>query len=68
MQNNEKITELKKNLPLGGRLEVSKRVNLNPRTVDNILKGKSARMTNIIKVIKATQDVINEFTEITQKA
>ncbi len=68
MQNNSKITELKNKLPLGGKLEIIKRTNLNFRTVDKILNGKPARMANVIKVIKTAEDVVNEFTEITQKA
>ena len=68
MQNNSKITELKNKLPLGGKLEIIKRTKLNFRTVDNILNGKPARMANVIKVIKTAEDVVNEFTEITQKA
>jgi hypothetical protein len=63
-----KITELKNKLPLGGKLEIIKRTKLNFRTVDNILNGKPARMANVIKVIKTAEDVVNEFTEITQKA
>lgn len=66
MQYIDKITKLKNKLPLGGKQEIIKRTNLNFRTVDNILNGKPARMANVIKVIKTAEDIVNEFTKITQ--
>ncbi|WP_449398504.1 hypothetical protein [Chryseobacterium wanjuense] len=64
MQNNKKITELKNNLPLGGKVELSKRTGLTARTIDNIFKGKPCRMKNMMKVIKEAENIIAEYKEV----
>jgi hypothetical protein len=66
MQNNIKITEIKNNLPLGGKVELSKRTGLTGQTVDNILNGKPARMKNVIKVIQEGEKIITEYKEVTE--
>jgi|GEM_PF-2200563 len=66
MQNNTKITEIKKNLPLGGKSEISKRTGLTQQTVHNILNGKPGRMSNVIKIIKSAESIIKEYREITE--
>lgn len=66
MQNNTKITELKKNLPLGGIAELVKRTELSAITISNILKGKPCRMENMKKVITEGNNIISEYKELTE--
>jgi len=66
MQSNSKILELGKKLPLGAKKLIAETLNMNYKTVDNILKGKEARMNNTVKVIQEAKKVLAEFEKATQ--
>ncbi|PQA92764.1 hypothetical protein SAMN05421796_11051 [Chryseobacterium piscicola] len=65
MQNN-KIIEIKNNLPLGGINELIKRTKLSGITINNILKGKPCRMKNMEKVITEGDKIILEYKQLTK--
>lgn len=65
MQNN-KIIEIKNNLPLGGINKLIERTKLSGITINNILKGKPCRMKNMEKVITEGNKIISEYKELTE--
>lgn len=67
MQNNSKIPEIKKNLPLGSKILLVERTGLTKQTIDNILNGKTGRMKNVISVIVESEKIISEYKKITEK-
>jgi hypothetical protein len=66
MKTTEKIIELGNKLPYGARKIISERLNINYKTVDNILKGKEGRMNNVIAVVQEAKKVLEEFEEATK--
>lgn len=67
MQNNEKLEQIRKELPLGGKRLIAERTGLSARSVENILGGKNARIKNLTAIIKEAEKVIAEYKEITGK-
>jgi pheromone shutdown protein TraB len=65
MQNNKKLEELRNKLPLGSKVLISERTGLNPRTIENVLNGKPARIKNVMIVIGEAEKVIAEYKELT---
>ncbi len=66
MQNNVKIKELKKNLPLGAKILLSKRTGLSKQTINNVLSGKPCRMNTIMKVVQEGEKIVKEYKECTE--
>lgn len=65
MQSNKKLEEIKRNLPLGGKLLIAKRLRITSKTVDNILNGRRAQFKNVVSVIKEAETIIAEYKELT---
>jgi hypothetical protein len=65
MQNNKKLEELRNKLPLGSKVLISERTRLNPRTIENVLNGKPARIKNVMIVIGEAEKVIEEYNQLT---
>ena len=63
MQSNKKLEEIKKNLPIGGRLLIAERLKITPKTVENILNGKPGIFKNVINVIREAEAIIIEYKE-----
>ena len=61
MQINDKITELKKNLPNGSYKEISKRTGFTEKTVGKFFKGSNSRYKTCIEIIKTADEIINEI-------
>lgn len=65
MQSNKKLEEIKRNLPLGGKLLIAKRLKITSKTVDNILNGRRAQFKNVVNVITEAETIIAEYKELT---
>ncbi len=63
MKTTETLAEIASQLPYGSKKVITDRTNLNYRTVDNILKGKKANVSNVIKVMKEAKRIILEIKE-----
>lgn len=61
MKTTEKIIQLGKELPLGAKKLISKETGITEKTVANILKGKPARMDNVLKVVKSAKNIIERY-------
>ena len=61
MQINDKIIELKKNLPKGSYKEISKRTGFTEKTVGKFFKGCNSRYRTYVEIIKVSNDIINEI-------
>lgn len=62
----ESIIELGNKLPLGSKNLIAKKLKISYKTVDNILKGKRARVTNVINVISEAKKIISEYKTVTE--
>ncbi|PRB03068.1 hypothetical protein CQ046_10965 [Chryseobacterium sp. MYb7] len=65
MKTKENIIQLGSSLPLGSKKLIAESLGMNYRTVDNILKGKEARVTNVMKVLKEAKRILKEYEDIT---
>lgn len=65
MQNNKKLEQIRKELPLGGKRLIAERTGLSPVSVENILSGNNARIKNLTAVIKEAEKIITEYKELT---
>lgn len=65
MKTQESIIQLGNSLPLGSKNLIAKKLKINYKTVDNILKGKKARVTNVINVISEAKQILKEYNLVT---
>lgn len=68
MQINDKITELKKALPLGSYKEIAERIGVSPHTVKNVFELKQCRLKTTMAVIKEASNIITEYNETIDEA
>ncbi|MGJ1363448.1 hypothetical protein ACR79B_15760 [Sphingobacterium spiritivorum] len=54
-------SEIEKKLPYGAKKAIANNLGLTEKTVSNILKGKTGRMDNCIKVIREAKRLIKEY-------
>ena len=66
MKTSDKIIQLGEKLPLGAKKLIASNLDMNYKTVDNILKGKTARMSNTIKVVQEAKKVLEQFEQATK--
>lgn len=65
MQNNKKLEQIRKELPLGGKRLIAERTGLSYRSVENILGGKNARIKNLTVIIREAEKIIADYKNLT---